>query len=96
MCYFCPSASRDDFRVGLETVIHSSNDWLLDGGILQDSMRKEGIGRGERVPILVVLLFDCVGDLFSVGADARVDDSEIKQSRLSCVGGHWQRAPRPP
>ena len=49
------------------------------------SERKEGVGSGERAPILVFLSLNCVGEVFpslpcrtlEVAADARVDDCEI-------------------
>ena len=51
------------------------------------SKRMEGVGSGERVPILLFVPLDCVGEVFSslaccvleVGAYARVDDDEIKE-----------------
>ena len=50
------------------------------------SKRKEGVGRGERAPILVFLPLDCVRKVFSymacyipqIGAGARVDDGNVE------------------
>ena len=50
------------------------------------SERKEGVGSGERAPILVFLPLDCVGEVFSymtccipqIGAGARVDDGNVE------------------
>ena len=49
------------------------------------SERKEGVGSGERAPILVISPLNCVGEVFpslpcrtlEVAADARVNDCEI-------------------
>ena len=48
--------------------------------------RKEGVGGGERAPILVFLPLDCIGEVFSymaccipqIGAGARVDDGNVE------------------
>ena len=50
------------------------------------SERKEGVGSGERAPILVFLPLDSVGEAFSymacfipqIGAGARVDDCNVE------------------
>ena len=50
------------------------------------SERKEGVGSGERAPILVFLPLDCVGEVFSyvaycipqIGAGTRVDDGYVE------------------
>ena len=74
----------------LRPVLHPSDGELLDEGmhILADlvtsrhSERKEGVGSGERV----FLLLDCIGEVFSymaccipqIGAGARVDDGIVE------------------
>ena len=51
---------------------------------------RKGVGSGERAPIVVFLLLDCVGEVFSymaccipqIGAGARVDDGNVEYKRL--------------
>ena len=55
-----------------------------------NSERKEGVGSGERAPILVFLPLDCVDEVFSymaccipqIGAGARVDDGDVEEKCL--------------
>ena len=49
----------------------------------------EGVGSGERAPILVFLPLNSIGEVFSyvaccsqIGADARVDDGDVEEKSL--------------
>ena len=54
--------------------------------ISRRSEREEGVGSGERAPILVFLSLDCIGEVYSyiacciseIGAGARVNDGNIE------------------
>ena len=75
-------------------MLYPSDGELLDEGThvranlttCQHSERKEGVGSGERAPILVLLPRDCVGEVFSymaccipqIGAGARVGDGNVE------------------
>ena len=75
-------------------MLYPSDGELLDEGMhvctnvttCRHSERKEGVGSGERAPILVFLPLDCVGEVFSymtccipqIGAGARVDDCNVE------------------
>ena len=76
----------------LRPVLYPSEGELLDEGMqanvatCRHSERKEGVGSGERAPILVFLPLDCVGEVFSymvccvpqIGAGARVDVGNVE------------------
>ena len=63
-------------EVFLRLVLHPSSGQLLNKGLhlwvsltaRQHCKTKKGVGSGERVPILVVLALDCVGEIFSCEA----------------------------
>ena len=75
-------------------MLYPSDGELLDEGMhvganvttCRHSERKEGVGSGERAPILGFLPHDCVGEVFSymaccipqIGAGARVDDCNVE------------------
>ena len=75
-------------------MLYTSDGELLDDGMhvranvttCRHSERKEGVGSGERVPILVFLPLDCVGEVFfyiaccipQIGVGARVDDGNVE------------------
>ena len=78
----------------LRSVLYPSDDELLDEGMhvwanlttRRHSEIKDGVGSGERAPILVFFPLDCVGEVFScmaccilqIGDGARVDDSKFE------------------
>ena len=80
--------------VYLQPVLYPSVGELLDEGMhvranfttCRHSERKDGVGSGERAPILVFLPLDCVGEVFScvaccipqIGAGARVNDGNVE------------------
>ena len=82
----------------LRPMLYPSDGELLDEGMqvwanlttCRHSERKEGVGSGERAPILVFLPLDSVGEVFSyvaccvpeIGADARVDDGDVEEKSL--------------
>ena len=78
----------------LRPVVYPSDDELLDESIhvlanlttRRHSERKDGVGSGQRAPILSFLSLDYVGKMFScmaccilqIGTGARVDDGSVK------------------
>ena len=80
--------------VCLRPVLYPSDGELLDEGMhvganlitFRHSERKEGVGSGERAPILVFLPLDCAGEVFSymtycipqIGAGARVGGGNVE------------------